>query len=111
MSNKIYFGEKVLIDCLRNGNKVKQLNIMLPKTSAYVKIYDGQAKWMYLLIEFDDVIEKYNTIWDKASADIKNKKKKKKGIDSEPVYTKNYLKNKIKSLDDEITDFHDKKKI
>ena len=52
MSNKIYFGEKVLIDCLCNGNKVKQLNIMLPKTSAYVKIYDGQAKWMDLLIEF-----------------------------------------------------------
>ena len=80
MSNKIYFGEKVLIDCLCNGNKVKQLNIMLPKTSAYVKIYDGQAKWMDLLIEFDDVIEKYNTIWDKASADIKKKKKKKKEL-------------------------------
>ena len=24
-----------------NGNKVKPLNIMLPKTRAYVKIYDG----------------------------------------------------------------------
>ena len=27
---------------------------MLPKTSAYVKSYDGQTKWMYYLIEDDD---------------------------------------------------------
>ena len=33
---------------------------MLPKTSAY----DGQTEWMYLLIEDDDLSEKYNTIWD-----------------------------------------------
>ena len=44
---------------------------MLPKTSAYVKSYDGQAiKRMYFLIEDDDLLEKYNTIWDKVSADI-----------------------------------------
>ena len=44
---------------------------MLPKTSAYVKRFDGQIKWMYFLIEYDDLLEKYNTIWDKVSADIK----------------------------------------
>ena len=38
---------------------------MLPKTSAYVKDYDGETNWMYFLIEDDDVLEKYNTIWDK----------------------------------------------
>ena len=27
---------------------------------------------MYSLIEGDDLFEKYNTIWDKVSADIKN---------------------------------------
>ena len=37
---------------------------MLPKTSAYVKNYDEQTKWMYLFIEDDEVLEKYNTIWD-----------------------------------------------
>ena len=36
---------------------------MIPKTSAYVKSYDGQTKWMYFLIEDDDLLEKYNTIW------------------------------------------------
>ena len=30
---------------------VKPLNIMLLKSSAYVKSYDGQTKWMYFLIE------------------------------------------------------------
>ena len=76
---------------------------MLPKTSAYVKSYDGQTKWMYLLIEYGDFLEKYNTIWDKVSADIK------KESDSKPVYNKNFLKTKIKFHGNEVTDFYDKK--
>ena len=31
---------------------------MLPKTSAYVKSYDGQTKWVYLFIEDDDLLKK-----------------------------------------------------
>ena len=31
---------------------------MLPKTSAYVKSYDGQIKWMYTLIEDGALLEK-----------------------------------------------------
>ena len=44
---------------------------MLTKTIAYVKSYHGQTKWMYFLIEDDDLLEKYNAILDKVSADIK----------------------------------------
>ena len=43
VSNKNFFWEKKLqcfIGYLYIGNKVKPLNIMLPKTSAYVKSYD-----------------------------------------------------------------------
>ena len=58
---------------------------------------------MYFFNEDDDLLEKYNTIWDKVNADIK------KEFDSEPVYNKNYLKTKIKSHGDEVTDFYDKK--
>ena len=50
VSNKIYFGEKnykYFIGYLYNDHKVKPLQIMLPKTSAYVKSYDGQTKWMF----------------------------------------------------------------
>ena len=54
-----------------NDHKVKPLHIMLPKISAYVKSYGGQTKWMYFLIEDDDILEKHDTIWDKVSADIK----------------------------------------
>ena len=49
------------------------------------------------------LIEKYNTIWDKVSADIK------KDFDSEPAYNKSYLKTEIISHDDEVADFYDKK--
>ena len=65
VSNKISFGEKkykYFIGRLYNDLKVKPLHIMLPKTSANVKIYDRQAKWMYFLIKDDELLKKYNTI-------------------------------------------------
>ena len=75
---------------------------MFLKTSAHGKVYDGQTKWMYFLVKDDDLLEKYNTIWDKVSADIK------KEFDSEPAYNKNFLEIKIKYYGDEATDFHHK---
>ena len=45
---------------------------MVPKTNAYVKIYDGQTKQTNFLIEDDKLLEKYNITWDKVSSDIKN---------------------------------------
>ena len=86
-----------------DNHKVKPLDITLPKTTAHVKSYDGKAKWMYFLIEDDDLLEKYNTIWDKVSADIK------KEFDSKPAYNKEFLKTKIKSHGEEVTGFYDKK--
>ena len=47
VSKKISSGEKnykYFIGYLYNDHKVKPLHIMLPKTSAYVKSYDGQTK-------------------------------------------------------------------
>ena len=54
-----------------NDHKVKPLHIMPPKTSAYEKSYDAQTKWMYFLFGDDELLQKYNTIWYKVSADIK----------------------------------------
>ena len=74
VSSKISFGEenyKYFIGHLYNDHKVKILHTMLPKTSAYVKIYNGQTKWMYLLLEDDDLLEKYDAIWDNGSVNIK----------------------------------------
>ena len=89
-SNKTSFGEKnykYFIGYLHN--KVIALNIILPKTITYVKSYVGQTKWMYFLIEDNDLLEKYNIIWGKVSAGIKMK------IDRESVYDKNYSRTKI----------------
>ena len=46
---------------------------MLPKTSVYVKNYNGQTKSMYFLIEDGGLSKNYNTIWDKVNAAIKKK--------------------------------------
>ena len=65
VSNKISLDKKnykYFIGYLYNDDKVKPLHIMLPKTSAYVNSFDGQTKWMYSLIEDNDLLEKYNTI-------------------------------------------------
>ena len=100
--SKFYFDEKhysYFVGYLYNDYKVKSLHIILPKTSAYVKSYDRQTKWMYFLIKDDDLLEKYKTIWDKVNANIKK--------ESDPVYNKEFLKTKIKSLGDEVTDFYD----
>ena len=40
------------------------------------------------MFEHDDLLNKYNTIWDKVSTDIKKK------IDSKPVCNKKYFKTK-----------------
>ena len=53
------------------------------------------------MINSNDLLEKYNAIWDKVSPDIK------KVFDSILVNNKNLLKTKIKFHGDEITDFYD----
>ena len=55
-----------------------------------------------ILIKNDELLEKYNTIWVKVSSGIKRE------FDSEPVYNKTFLKIKIKSRANEVTDFYDK---
>ena len=57
---------------------------------------------MYFLIENGNLLQKYNKICDKISADTK------KESDSKPVYDKKFLRTKIKSYKDEATDFHNK---
>ena len=42
----------------------------------------------------DDLLEKYNTIWDKVTSDTKNK------FGSQPLYNKTFLKTKKKSYSD-----------
>ena len=57
---------------------------------------------MNFLFEHDDLLNKYNTIWDKVSTDIKKK------LIANLSAIKNILKPKKISCVDETTDFHDK---
>ena len=49
VSNKISSGEKTINTLLVTYIMITKLShyIMLPKTSVYIKSYDGQIKWMY----------------------------------------------------------------
>ena len=83
------------IDLLENGCSCTR--------KVAVNIWICRNNLIFVSPEDDDVLENYNTIWDKVSADIK------KEFDSELVYNKNYLKTKIKSHGYEVTDFYSKK--
>ena len=72
ISNKVVFakkGFKYLID-YKNNEKVKQLCIILPKTTRYTKRFD-ETKYMTLFIKYDELLEKYNKNWDEVSNSIK----------------------------------------
>ena len=79
--------DRYFIGDLYNDHKVKTLPIKLPKTSAYINSYDVQTKWNSFLIEDNGLLEKYNIVWDKVSADIE------KEFDNEPVYNKYFFEN------------------
>ena len=49
---------------------MKPLWIFLPKMSAYRKDFD-ETKYMSFLIKHDELLEKYNEIWEKVKNTIK----------------------------------------
>ena len=53
------------------------------------------------LIEDDELLERYNDIWNNVRNSIKNE------LDCEPIYNRKFLKNKIRSYGNEAKDFHD----
>ena len=52
---------------------------------------DGQTRWMHFLIKDDDLLQKYNTILDKVSINMRLES------DSERIYNKKFLKAEINS--------------
>ena len=66
-----------------------------------IGLLNGQTKWVYFLIEDDDLLGKL-LLFGIKSALIYIKKE----FDSEPIYNKNYLKTKVKSHGYEATDFY-----
>ena len=75
---------------------VKPLCIILLQTSGYIKYFRNGGKNASFFLKDDEVLDKYNEIWDV----IKNKLKIK--FHSLPIYDKKYLKTKVREYDGKI---------
>ena len=75
---------------------VKPLCIILPQMSGYIKYFENGGENISFMVKDDDVLDKYNDIWEK----IKNKLNIK--LHCSPVYDKKYIKVKVKELGNKI---------
>ena len=76
----------------KEGEIVKPLCIILPQMSGYKKYFETGGKNMSFVIKDDDVLDKYNEIWDKIKMDLNIK------LHSMPVHDKKYLKAKVREF-------------
>ena len=75
---------------------VKPLCIILPQMSRYIKYFENGGKNSSFFIKDDNVLNKYNKIWN----EIKNKLNIK--FHSMPIYDKTYIKVKVREFDGKI---------
>ena len=71
---------------------VKPLCIVLPHMSGYIKYFENGGKNMPFVIKDDNVLDKYNKIWDKIKTDLNIK------FHSMPVYDEKYIKAKVREF-------------
>ena len=91
VSNKVSFGKKGFKYFIGYKN-VKKLDLCVYFSQKWVHIVKTLMKLnMSFLIKDNELLEKYNEIWEKAKDSLKRE------FDSKPVYNKKYLKAKIKS--------------
>ena len=76
----------------QEGEIVKPLCIILPQMSGYIKYFENGSKNLSFFVRDDNVLDKYNEIWNV----IKNKLNIK--FQSKPVYNQKYLKPKVENL-------------
>ena len=77
----------------KKGETVKPLCIILPQMNGYIKYFENGSKNMSFFIKDDDVLYKYNEIWDKIKEKLNIK------FHSEPIYDKKYIKSKVREFD------------
>ena len=74
----------------KEGEIIKPLCIILPKIRGYIKYFENGGKNMSFIIKDDDVLGKYNEIWDKGELNMK--------FHSMLVYDEKYIKAKIREF-------------
>ena len=88
-------GFKYFIGC-KEGEIVKPLCIILPQMTGYIKYFENGGKNMSFVIKDDDVLDKYNEIWDKIKGKLNIK------FHSMPVYDEKYIKAKVREYNGAI---------
>ena len=76
----------------KEGEIVKPLCIILPQMTGYIKYFENGGKNMSFVIKDDDVLDKYNEIWDKIKGKLNIK------FHSMPVYDEKYIKAKVREF-------------
>ena len=76
----------------QEGEIVKPLCIILPQMSGYIKYFENGGKNMSFMVKNDDVLDKYNEIWDKIKGTLDM------NLHSMPVYDKKYIKAKVREF-------------
>ena len=71
---------------------VKPLYIILPQMGGYIKYFENGGKNMSFMIKDDDVLNKYNEIWNETKKTLNIK------FHSMPVYDEKYIKAKVKEF-------------
>ena len=80
----------------KEGEIVKPLCIILPQMSGYIKYFENGGENMSFLIKEDDVLDKYNEIWNKIKKTLNTK------FHSMPVYDEKYIKAKVREFNGAI---------
>ena len=76
----------------KEGEIVKLLCIILSQMTGYIKYFENRGKNMSFVIKDDDVLDKYNEIWDKIKETLSIK------FHSMHVYDEKYLKAKVREF-------------
>ena len=80
----------------KEGEIVKPLSIILRQMTGYIKYFENGQKSMSVVIKEDDVLDKYNEIWDKIKETLNIK------FHSMPVYDEKYIKAKVREFNGAI---------
>ena len=80
----------------KEGEIVKLLCIVLPQMSGYTKHFENNGKNMSFMVKDDDLLDKYNELWDKIKEKLNIK------FHSMPVYDETFIKAKVRELDSAI---------
>ena len=85
-----------------NDNTIIPLQLVLPKMTGYLNIFEDGTKKMSFLTDNNEFLERHTKIWEKISNLIDKK------FDSDPVYNNKYINTKIRSYKNDImTNFYD----